>query len=336
MNRRQWREADLSAYLDGRLGPEKEAALKASLAQDAELRLKVEQLQQVKSLMHAMPLREPPRNYILTPAMVADPERARPDRTSRWPSLPFMRLVTAATTIAFVLTMGLNFLASGWGSGQMLTMSDTAPAPEVMMLEEAPTEGIMRQQVPQEEYQGADVTEEHTVTVAEVQVEAEAPEAPAAEPTPLPMGTMAIEELPYGAPQPDMPEGIGGVGGGDAGPPPGEKMEEVERQVAPPLEPLPKHITESQSAEDAETETQTVVMPVEVAEGEDVVADNGGPDVSVEETPTSGIPEGEVNPPSGWRGRFALARWLPWVSGVLGVIAVALGGITWWLSRREP
>lgn len=135
MNRKVWSEVELSTYLDGQLSPVEQRALEATMAQDAELRGRVDALRQAMALMKQAPLREPPRNYLLTPAMInaGQPERAKAQQT--WGGLLWMRVATTVTAIAFVVTMGLNIIRVPIGpvgfSPSARMMAEEAPmAPE--------------------------------------------------------------------------------------------------------------------------------------------------------------------------------------------------------------
>lgn len=106
-----WRDVDVSAYVDGELDPTARVAFETALDQDRILRQKVAEMREVVTLMRAIPLREPPRNYLLTSAMVAE---KLPQRAQRRPMpLLLMRLATSLAAVAFVVTTGLNVLNRG-------------------------------------------------------------------------------------------------------------------------------------------------------------------------------------------------------------------------------
>ncbi len=135
MSRQPWSEGDLSAYVDGRLSPERMAALEHDLARDAHLRREVDELRRVVALMQSMPLREPPRNFLLTPAMVAParPVRSRPGGIG----LIFLRLSTALSALAFAFVMVLRFMPGQ--NALMVPGTASAPAAEVAMQVNTPT-----------------------------------------------------------------------------------------------------------------------------------------------------------------------------------------------------
>ena len=110
MIRERWSEADITAYLDGQLEPGRLTVFENALAQNSVLRQRVDALRKTLAVLRETPLREAPRNYLLSPSMVANPKPARQSRP--W-SIGFMRLATSLTAAAFVLTMGLNVLNRG-------------------------------------------------------------------------------------------------------------------------------------------------------------------------------------------------------------------------------
>ena len=118
-----WRDVDVSAYVDGELDPAKQVAFEAALAQNHLLRQKVKEMREVVVLIKAAPLREPPRNYLLTPAMVATkaPQRRAVQRPGI--SLLFMRLATSLAAVAFVVTDRADLCTARRRSGDV----DTSP-----------------------------------------------------------------------------------------------------------------------------------------------------------------------------------------------------------------
>lgn len=99
-----WSEVELSAYLDGQLPEARRVALEQALAHDAALRARLESLAHTVKLVRGAPLRDVPRNFLLTPALVAEPQRVQTAR--RW--YPITRLATVLTAIALVITLGLQ------------------------------------------------------------------------------------------------------------------------------------------------------------------------------------------------------------------------------------
>jgi len=108
MTRKAWHDADITAYLDDELDIERRAAFDATLTQNVTLRYQVAAQRGTIDFIHDAPQRTPPRNYLLTPALVALPlvmPRPRPPK-----SLLMMRWATSLTALVFVISMGLNLL----------------------------------------------------------------------------------------------------------------------------------------------------------------------------------------------------------------------------------
>jgi len=123
----------LSAYLDGELSPRERARLEARLATDPELRERLEGLRRTVALVRGLPQVQAPRNFLLTPAMVA-PVRRRP-APRRWlaPALTFATTLSALACAAVLMS---NLLLSGLGG--FGTVAPAAPPREVA--QEQPTE----------------------------------------------------------------------------------------------------------------------------------------------------------------------------------------------------
>jgi anti-sigma factor RsiW len=98
----------LSAYLDGVLALEDRAPLEARLQQDPALVTRLHGLRQTKKALASLPVAEVPRNFILSPSMVA-PSRpaARPRQRRTWPVFGW---ATAAVTLLFVLVFAGDFI----------------------------------------------------------------------------------------------------------------------------------------------------------------------------------------------------------------------------------
>ena len=78
----RWNE-QLSAYLDGELTPAEARALKEQIAEQPDLRQELEEMRMTREIMQSVPLQTPPRNYLLTPSMVAaeKPSQAQAPRS---------------------------------------------------------------------------------------------------------------------------------------------------------------------------------------------------------------------------------------------------------------
>ena len=188
---RPWTEEQLSAYLDHQLPSVEQRALEADLAHDAELQQRVALLRQTIALLQTASLREPPRNYLLTPAMIATPTAAAPGRPRRSPlSLWAMRLATVVSAAAFVVAVGLNLTPMAVPVGQRESAALSPETPEAMLYQEVP------------------ITETQALSRSA--------------PAPLLQPTVAAEEPVYGLGGFEegclsAPPGAGGLGGGEEG-----------------------------------------------------------------------------------------------------------------------
>jgi anti-sigma factor RsiW len=136
MTQRTWSTTEVSAYLDGQLEPRHQAALEADMEHNLALRRRVEEMQQVISLLRAEPLREPPRNYLLTTSMVAE-AKPRANPSGRRAPLLVLRLATSMVTLAFVITFGLTALQGNLIPG-MRASSSAVPEAAMMARDIAP------------------------------------------------------------------------------------------------------------------------------------------------------------------------------------------------------
>jgi hypothetical protein len=331
MNHRRWREADLMDYLDGRLSPEKQAALRADMAQDRALRLEVKQLEQTAAFTRAVPLREAPRNYLLTPAMVASPkptESKRADRQvaiqrpsiRRTPSLLLLRLTTAVTAIAFVITVSLNLLPGaflGMGGTSSKTASDQPVSPQgetTLMVAAAATPttvstpGALAPSEPAIEEEAAPNQEPGPMRMMEAPAGESAP-AEETTPTEGQWDDVVVEELPPGmGPHPGGADQ--GIGGGVA-------------ESGPPME-MTQGLDVGGETSISDTAEAEKGVTAETTEEEPL------PDTPP--LPTSSPTRATEAPPSGPSRRVQRQRW--WLSGLLGVVTLLLAGTTWWFSRR--
>ena len=304
-----WTETQLSAYLDAQLPAAERVALEADLARDAALQEQMAALRHTVAMVRALPLREPPRNYLLTPAMVAAPTPPQPTRARR-SLLPLwlMRAATALSAAAFVLAVGLNL------NPAMLPMA-RAPmetASETAFLMDAPEEPVMLQAMPEAE--------------APADASAAMKSAPpdAAAPAPEFGVGGGFEEGNAGAP------GVGGVGGGEP---------EVGLAAAPfptPEATAGLGLCAEDNGEDcaetagaamllAEPEmlSETTATEPEVARlvEPEVSQTMSAPDMTLETT-AAPLPQPGAPIPL-------------WLVGLLGASTVGLGWGTWHLSRRR-
>ncbi len=108
MKRRRWTDENITAYLDGRMTAEERRLFEAALAGDRTLRVRVEEMQQVKRLLASMPMREPPRTYRLTPAMVAARSSSPRRKAAPFPSYRWASAMAMVFLIAFGLLWALR------------------------------------------------------------------------------------------------------------------------------------------------------------------------------------------------------------------------------------
>jgi anti-sigma factor RsiW len=125
MTQKRWNTTEVSTYLDGALDPREQVAFETQMGQDPALQRRVEEMRQVVALVQTVPLRQPSRNYLLTPSMVT--ERKQVTKTRR-PPLLIMRLATSLVAVAFVISFSLNVLqSSNLLRGALSPMSQAQP-----------------------------------------------------------------------------------------------------------------------------------------------------------------------------------------------------------------
>ena len=127
----------LSAYLDGELSPSAREDLETRLEFDSGLRERLDEMRHMVDLLRSMPQEEVPRNFLLTPAMVA------PDRIERKPESSLQALfagrwtapvLTFATALsAFVCAAALMINLSLTGIGGLRSAAELEPAFQVAM-----------------------------------------------------------------------------------------------------------------------------------------------------------------------------------------------------------
>ncbi|MHB1319577.1 MAG: anti-sigma factor family protein, partial [Anaerolineae bacterium] len=198
---------EVSAYLDGSLSPRDVVAFESRMAQDPALRRRVEETRQVVAMMRAMPLRETPRNYLISPAMVAE---AKPQPATRRAPFLVMRVATSLAALAFAITSGLTLMQRGMTPAMVAQpreapaalMSEHAPQADVATTLEAEAEGAPQADAAttlEAEAEGAPQADAAALKGAEREVaesEVAALEAPAPEGTPTPEVGLALAPAP--------------------------------------------------------------------------------------------------------------------------------------------
>ena len=307
MTRKIWSEVEVSAYLDGRLEGEARLAFEADLARDPELRRQVAALRATVALIQAAPLREPPRNYLLTPSMIATPSRRAPQRSR---PLIWMRLATALTAVAFAISLTLNVLRGTVPTMAPRPMADSAPAVASLSKESAPIEEPLVLQAPAATEM---VVEDMTTngTPDEHQLE---------------RAVLTTETAPPGM-------GDGAAGG--MGAPSNAEEDFLPTPTAQP-QLLEKSIEEFPADTTSVSETQVMAMEAAQPFTEATAATFAQPIDLI--TPMPFDVTGEVtNLPLDGDTDFSTWQTSPplWLTGVLGIITLILAGVTLWLWRRD-
>lgn len=119
----------LSAYLDGELSPEERTRLEARLVADPDLRARLGAMRRTVDLVRDLPQVKAPRNFILTPDMVA-PARRRPVPLRRRLA-PILTFATAISALACALVLIGNLAMLG--TGGFGAVPAAAPPREVAM-----------------------------------------------------------------------------------------------------------------------------------------------------------------------------------------------------------
>lgn len=309
MVRESWNDTELSAYLDGQLAPRQKAKLAAALTRDAALQRRLDALRRTVALLQTYPLRESPRNYLLTPALVRDPQR----QIRRRPTLLWLRMATALSTAAFVIVVGLQLASGG--------MMNMLPAAQKAM--EMPTESPAVMEA--EELAPEEETAFESLAV------------PSAAPTEVPAAT---EETVFGSEKEAEPE--------SAPSPAGEIVEETSTLVADRAVSEDVQLTATAGMTlEAILPLPVITESVGLCSVEDGAEDcNGGTtgEQPPQEEPVAPRPdtvaEDEIHlteeGPARWDARArGNAAWQWWAALLLGICALGLGGATWWFSRRR-
>ena len=318
MTLKSWSTADVSAYLDGALAPEAQVAFEAAVSQDTDLQRRITEMRRMVTLTRSVPLREPPRNYLLTPAMVPEPRPVR--RRLRLP-LAVMRAATAAAAAAFAITSSMVMTQQGAAPGAMMR-SVEAPAADALIQKEAAGEALEMHEAPMAMVAPAEEIPEATrIADADLEIEPEAEEmtlaaeAEEVEDSAAPMGA-ASAELEMDA---ENAEPLG-MGGG--------------------VEPTVPEVAEIEGDGEAQVEeaaTEKIVeAPAPVVEDETLMEESL-PVAPSDDTGLASADEAET-PPNEllWqlvpRPRRSVRAWVP---VTFGLTTIALAALTFWFSRRH-
>jgi len=185
ISRRDWER--LSACLDGQLAEKERDLLAARLKQNPALQSALDDLTALRGALHSLPQMRAPRNFTLTPQMVA----LRSPRAARL--YPTFRLASVLSSLLFIIVFLGNFFVSSRmamaPAQELAAPAAQKAAEEVEMMAEAPA-------APAEEAAADMAVAENTGEALPESVEAEsAAEAePALLATTTPAGVMAEEE----------------------------------------------------------------------------------------------------------------------------------------------
>ncbi|HLB49305.1 MAG TPA: hypothetical protein VJL59_20025 [Anaerolineales bacterium] len=192
----------LSAYLDNQLSAAERAKLERRLETDSELRAALDGLRYVKTSLASLPKVKPPRNFILTPQRVGQKGRTQ----SRVSSLiPVLNWATAVAAVLFAV-----LIATDLSGGRRLTSAQPVAAPEVAVVQEAPSAAA--------EMDAANAAEKSLTPTPEGALSLMAPAAvPSGEPLTGSGGEGGGGGEPAGPVPPSGEPLIGGAGMGDGG-----------------------------------------------------------------------------------------------------------------------
>jgi hypothetical protein len=251
-------------------------------------------------LLRAEPLREPPRNYLLTSSMVAE-ATPRATRSGRRAPLLVLRLTTSMVTLAFVITFGLTALQGNLIPGMRASSSAVPEAAWMSQDAEADVDRLHKSAEPEAEA-GVMMLAEEPQTEADLV----APEQEA-------QTEMLL------APQPEAaPEGNGGEAatGGDLQEPEIATLT-GEEAIAGEGKRVPPASDEAAGLEDA---PDSADHQRGVGAAEDVVtAEDGAIESWPEVTTMQESTDGGLS---------------PWISRGLGIAAALLAAVTLWVTHH--
>jgi anti-sigma factor RsiW len=177
----------LSAHLDGELTPDEQIELQALLEREPGLQERLESLRLTKEALAGLPQVEAPRNFILSPSMVAAPAApAAPRRRPAWLALGWA--ATAAALLLVIVLAGDVFVvapSTRQEPSDVVALVTDAPQPaqdegyalaEVTLEIEEPDTDLMRQTTEEKAIEPAAPAEEapvEAVTLAGVTAEGE-------------------------------------------------------------------------------------------------------------------------------------------------------------------
>ncbi len=307
----------LSAHLDGALTPDEQAELETQLAREPELQGRLEGLRLTTEALADLPQVEAPRNFILSPAMVAVPTApAAPRRRPGWLALGW---ATTAATLLLIIVLAGDILVVAPPTRQ------ATPVVVAMLTDEpqpAPREVNISELTPESEEQLAAPPPQQTVTEKEIAPaaapaeEAEAiVEQPVAQAPLAPADNSTEDDLLAGTASQTPELRAMGTAPADGAAPVGES------QPAP----AQLDIAETSSASVAVERTDKQQTATLTTEKRDAATPTVQPR---QETPTATIAP-TPTPISG------APLWLRGLELVLGLSVIVLAAATWIARRRK-
>ncbi len=308
-----WTEKDLYAYLDGELALQERRALEEDLADNVELRRELKDLRCTLALFRDVPLREAPRNYLLTSSMVEDKERTAEQRPHRrW--LFATRLAATLSALVFVIAMGMQL--------NLTELPVAAPAPEAMTTMAVEEQrSVERAEIPEMDAAQAATPEETDETVAVLAA------------TPTSAALEESREMPQGEAPSWGDEGPPGMGGGLGG---GETFEAEEAEKTAEEESVGICVPDAEEPCDAADPTQaattTTAAPEMPLPADETMTQEGTPENEVQDE----APPPPADPTSATRQRSILGR-DPWLilAIVSGLGAAGFALTAWWLAKKR-
>lgn len=313
----------LSAYLDGMLSPQERAALEARLAQDPELRDRLEGLRVTVRALSDMPVQPVPRNFILSPAMVG--KRLPVPRRRPRPMWTLFGWAAAATALLLVLLFAGDWLLARPGEPERSALA--------VAREPGPTAVVVYETVVEREVAVETVAE----TVVEREFLATAPaEMPL--PTPLPTPLLMLTSAPVGGAPPSealgasplAPEAYGVVSGAVVLTPEGGDVALAE--LSEPVS-ASRPLTPSMAGKEvpqvtpALTVVALVESPTEAPTAPSPMPPGTPTPAAVAAQPEEKLVQPLSSPPT--------SPWAGWLKVALAVVTVLLGGTALVLRRRE-
>jgi len=115
----------LSAYIDRELPPDEQAALEQRLQNEPDLRRELDELRIIVQAVRGLPAVQRPRDFTLTPEMVATGQPSSKPRFLLFPATPLVSALSSVAAALLLIAGGLLlFTSTGPMSG-----ADSAPAP---------------------------------------------------------------------------------------------------------------------------------------------------------------------------------------------------------------